>query len=299
MFAKNWKFVVALGVLALSLAAVAAPAATLKLRLDASQLTYADGAPLSAWSNTESGGGTFSQGTPAYQPLFRSNALGTGKKGVVFDGGDDTMNAGNLSGLLTGSTSATLYAVVTVNNDAHFNVLTDEDAGRDAWWLNSSTHCYVSNFRTARANDIAVGTQSSGSHLWSIDGTSAQNTIYVDAANKGNWTAGSFAIGTTWTLSGIGGTVFNADKRLNGAIHEILVFDAGVSADQRAGLDYVMNQKWGLGLSVTATGAQIAAANALLGIAEPASDIPEPATLILLGAGLAGLLRHARRRLRP
>ncbi len=263
-------------------------AATLKLRLDASVLTANDGDPISAWANTESGGGTFSQGTTAKQPLFRTSALTSGKKGVVFDGSNDTMlnnTSPGISSLLTGSTTPVLYLVYTANyaSASAFTVITD-DPGKDGWQCYGNAS-YVSMFRSVRADNLTIPSgQSSGSHLWSIGGNSGgNNTLNVDAAATINWTGyhgAGFAIGNNWQLSDSG-------HLFNGAIHEVLIFDAALTADERAGMNYLMDVKWGLGLGFTATPAQIAAASALLGIVPPL-DPPVAVTQDATGVSAVG-----------
>ncbi|MCX6875427.1 MAG: hypothetical protein NTW21_16715 [Verrucomicrobia bacterium] len=263
-------------------------AATLKLRLDASALTAADNDPIASWANTESGGGTFSQGDTAKQPLFKTSALTSGKKGVVFDGSNDTMlnnTDPGISSLLTGSTTPVLYLVYTANyaSASAFTVITD-DPGKDGWQCYGDS-TYLSLFRGSRAQGPAIPSgQSSGSHLWSIGGNSSgANTLNVDTAATiywSGWNGAGFAIGTNWQLSDSG-------HLFNGAIHEVLVFDAALSADEKAGMDFLMDQKWGLGLGFTATSAQIAAASTLLGISPPV-DPPVAVTQAATGVSAVG-----------
>jgi len=289
-------------VLALSLAAVQAQASTLVMRWDASVLSYADGTPVSAWASTV-GTATFTQTNPDKQPVFNNNMFGNGK-GVWFDGDyrdsrfppdrSDTMSAGDLSGLLPIHASATLYAVFRPadmwgsGTDGQYNIVTTGTSGGDPdWYLQADlvTNSYNNVFRTSQASGINVGPNATGRLLWSIDGKPAGNDLYVGGLFKGTNTNGDFYVGNNWQLSA---TEASWNNYFGGNINEILVFDGAVSEDERAGLDYLMNVKWDLGLTLDAEPEQIAAAEALL--------VPEPTTMALLAFGGLGLLLKRRRR---
>ncbi|MCA9247495.1 MAG: PEP-CTERM sorting domain-containing protein [Planctomycetales bacterium] len=100
-------------------------------------------------------------------------------------------------------------------------------------------------------------------------------TIDIDGVNifdDGSTAFSTTGLGTTFQ---VGAQVGGSDRRWNGDIAELIVFDRALSASELNDVGFYLQKKWGI------NGAYLA--------------IPEPSTMTLLGLGMIGLVARRRR----
>lgn len=251
--------------------------------------TWADQALLGGANNA-------TQGTDAARPEYFSSVAALNNQPALhfFGSGPPAPNHGDPDGQIDHmsipgvganfSSAANLFIAAKVETDdpiSHFRSYVLYSTGtNDEWWtFGDAGSGYLGAFRTARVGGTLPpgGAVRTGSHVFEIiAGTST--TYLEDGTVKGTPTAGTFAAGTSHMLANAP-VNFSLEKAFEGYIAEVLVYDRPLTDDERNQVGYYLQDKYGIQGDY---------------VFIPTDVIPEPATMLLLGVGVLGVLRRRR-----
>lgn len=211
------------------------------LWLDASQLSYADGASLTSWPDLS---GTATpvtiSGTVANRPVYRATGI-NGKPGVETDGGKTATAVIALSGAVGGTLMAVqksaVTSVPTVNHG--FN----PSSGLDSWIPYTDSMLYDNNIASTRATIALPGGQNQTTPY--LYATRASNT------NRRVWYKGSALVSDSATYRAPGSSqVIGASNITSQPNHlviaELAYFNRALSDAEITSMQAYFYSKWSL-----------------------------------------------------
>lgn len=217
----------------------------LQLWLDASQVSGADGDPVTTWGDLSGNGRNATQSTTAAKPTLKT-AVQNGRSALLFDGTDDSI--ATAAAVFTGAAARTVVAIYRdTKGGAHVSPICGQSTGSSGstWFVLQSRNSgavgdpYLAGF----ANDL-TGPAVDG--LWKVavvtyDGATATTYKNGAQANTGAKTYNTvnqpFAIGA------------DASSFLGGYVGEIAVYNTALSAADRQRIERYLGAKWGIAVS--------------------------------------------------
>lgn len=212
---------------------------------------------VSNWSDQSGNGNHAAQGTVANRPLYVASGQGS-KPTLRFDGSDDWLSFGTMTGMPTGSTSRTAFVVckrtdTSKRNDV-FTFYPNSAANRSQWGFSFGfpNLTDVSFIFIDSTPGVAGGGSSTDSLIW-CNRISATNTMSAEL-----WKSGSKL--TLTQLSGSDGTIATGyDKcaigcstgyvnvtRFYGDISEIIIFNRALTSYERQTVEKYLSTKYAI-----------------------------------------------------
>lgn len=222
---------------------------SLRMWFRGSDLSGADGSPVSTWSDASGNGNDATQGTGSMQPLLRVNGLGN-NPALEFDGVDDFLNGVPLQ-FTPGDAPFTIIAVVrrigsvasfpniisigaNINNRAYSLFL--DTSGAYATSAKAGTGAVSADTNTLNRSLIVSGTYTGGAGEYQVYTNGVRTGAIFESAPTPSWNPTAFRIGDD----------VGAAQNFAGLIAEIIVFDAALSDGDRAGVECGLSRRYGL-----------------------------------------------------
>ncbi len=225
----------------------------------------ADSTAIATFVDKSGNGFNFTQATGANQPLYKINIVGN-KGSLLFDGATDYLERAYTA--LLNVANPSVFCIATVSTlDTTFRTIIGSRGVSGSNLFGFSIYRTASNSVTPPDNDNVWYLQSgSGNTAWNrVNGSvavintptltemvssSGTATFYVNGASQGTAAYFSQSVGGTTSPMriGAGQTETSAGLFWQTYIHEILIYDNGVSAANRLLLERYAANKWGLAI---------------------------------------------------
>jgi hypothetical protein len=215
----------------------------LVLWLDASQLTLANGAAVSTWSDASGQAHHGTQTGTTSRPTYQQGAI-NGAPAVRFDGTDDYLNLAGT--VISGSQARTVFFVARPNVAGNKGIV---DLGNGATAGAGFMISPELGVRISGANRMwtpAAPTTTASMGTVQLNGTSTTNiSLRVDGVTRtatstvtsNVLTAGSGTVGT-WSATPVGANNFNGD------IAEVIVYSRALSLSEQQTVEQYLNNKY-------------------------------------------------------
>ncbi len=200
-----------------------------------------DNDPVGTWTDQSGTSHDFTQATSGKKPLYKVN-IRNGLPVVRFDGSDDEMSGGDLTGVFTSAGSMVMAVNGTgVNNQ----FMPYETKANDPHWAYTSGEGYWGFFRSGRLNNTpGSGLPRTGWHLWSLTSSASVYKMWLDTVLKINDTP-SFDGGNAHLL----GRQPNAGYFQAMDLGEVVVYDSVLSDGNRQLVETYLRERWGFQVS--------------------------------------------------
>lgn len=215
-------------------------AIALWMRADAGTDTTVDGGAVGSWQDKRGVAKTFTQGTAANKPLYRTNRIG-GQPAIDFDLTNDVLT---FAGSVNAAANFELYIVADADalpaaRSCLFGANTVTDF--EALYGDTGNFLYVDG---AFKGTLKISTLSPFFARWHLDnGGGNPSAVFVNGAlHNGGLTYTQSAIDTSCNIGAFGSAVEGFD----GVIAEILLYNTLLTAAELAALDTYFKQRYSL-----------------------------------------------------